>query len=358
MDKLEQAHAKTREGDASLREALRMTRLLSAAHTIVRDAEEREKPDAQRDPSYQDRNQKRLEASIVQISKSYDPRLDVAMLSLAVERDLKLAPAERGGVAEAVLGKTAAGDAKSPAPDPARVEAAVKALYDGTKLGDEETRLDLLRTAKLADLKKSDDPLVKAALALRARTKAVEERDEKFVGAMAMLRPLFVGALEEKLGGNLAPDANSTLRVTYGTVRGYAPAAGAPVYYPFTKLSEVVAKNQGGGDFDAPKALLDAVAAKKFGAYVDPKLGEVPVDFLADLDITGGNSGSPTLDAKGDLVGLAFDGNYESMASDWLFMPDITRSIHVDIRYVLWVADAVSHADNVLAELGITPTAH
>jgi S1-C subfamily serine protease len=89
------------------------------------------------------------------------------------------------------------------------------------------------------------------------------------------------------------------------------------------------------------------------GPYADARLGDVPVDFLADLHITGGNSGSATLNAKGELVGLAFDGNYEAMASDWLFQPSIARSIHVDLRYVLWILDAVDGADALLEELGV-----
>src|SRR5208283_468631 len=108
--------------------------------------------------------------------------------------------------------------------------------------------------------------------------------------------------------------------------------------------------------FEAPQALLDAVAQKKFGPYVDARLREVPVDFLSDLHITGGNSGSATLNAKGELVGLAFDGNYEAMASDWVFQPSLSRSIHVDLRYILWVLDAVGGADNVLTELGVKPS--
>jgi hypothetical protein len=161
--------------------------------------------------------------------------------------------------------------------------------------------------------------------------------------------------MRERAAGRLAPDANSTLRITYGTVRGYAPTKGAAVYAPFTRLDEVVKKHTGSDPFVAPKALLDAAAAGRKGPYVDEALGDVPVDFLSDLDITGGNSGSATLDARGDLVGLAFDGNYESMASDWLFMPEVTRSIHVDVRYVLWVLDAVAGADALLRELGVTP---
>jgi hypothetical protein len=117
----------------------------------------------------------------------------------------------------------------------------------------------------------------------------------------------------------------------------------------------MVLKHTGKEPFDAPARILEAAKAKKFGPYADAKLGEVPLDFLSDLDITGGNSGSPTLNARGELVGLAFDGNYEAMASDWLFMPSITRTIHVDLRYVLWVLDAVDGADHILAEMGAKP---
>jgi hypothetical protein len=169
-----------------------------------------------------------------------------------------------------------------------------------------------------------------------------------------VLRPRYIEALRA-FSGELAPDANGTLRVTFGTVRGYTPPGKTTAYTPFTRLSEVVAKHTGEEPFAAPKALLEAVQAKKFGPYLDPKLGDVPVDFLADLDITGGNSGSATLNARGELTGLVFDGNIEAMASDWVFMPPITRSIHVDIRYVLWVMDAVDNADHLLTEMGVTP---
>ena len=83
------------------------------------------------------------------------------------------------------------------------------------------------------------------------------------------------------------------------------------------------------------------------------RVGSVPVDFLSDVDTTGGNSGSPTLNARGELVGLLFDGTYESIISDWDFLPDVTRSIHVDIRYVLWILDEVEDAQWLLTELGV-----
>ena len=148
----------------------------------------------------------------------------------------------------------------------------------------------------------------------------------------------------------------STLRVTYGTVRGYQPTPDARPFAPFTALSQVLAKNQRKAPFLVPEALVRAAEAKRFGPYVDEVLGEVPVDFLADLHITGGNSGSATLNAKGELVGLVFDGNYESMASDWQFVPAITRSIHVDVRYVLWLLDAVFGGDHLVKEMGRAPS--
>jgi hypothetical protein len=117
----------------------------------------------------------------------------------------------------------------------------------------------------------------------------------------------------------------------------------------------MVKKNTGAEPFNAPAAVLDAIKAGKFGGYVDSDVGEVPIDFLSDLDITGGNSGSATLNSRGELVGLAFDGNYESMASDWLFLPEITRTIHVDLRYVLWLLDAVYGADHLITEMGGKP---
>jgi hypothetical protein len=143
----------------------------------------------------------------------------------------------------------------------------------------------------------------------------------------------------------VAPDANSTLRVTFGTVKGVSPQDGV-LYLPQTTLQGVVAKARPGDkEFDAPPALLAAAArvlATGKGPFVDPKLGDVPVDFLSDVDTTGGNSGSAVLNGKGKLVGLLFD-------------PLATRSIQVDIRYVLWVASQVSGATRVLTEMGIRP---
>lgn len=339
--------AKTREQEAAQREAFTMTKLLGAAATIVRMAEEREKPDAERNPGFQERNWPRLEQAQVALQVSYDRKIDPAMLGLALQRAARLPEKDQPPILAAVRGKgtTSAAD----------LDKAIAALYAKTKLESADARVKLLKTATTASLKESGDPLILLALEMRPVEKALDDREEAFAGALAMLRPRYVEALRKLTAGRLAPDANGTLRITYGTVRGYRPEPQAPMFTPFTRVSEVVKKHKGEHPFIVPETLQAASKAGKFGPYVDEKLGEVPVDFLSDLDITGGNSGSATLNSRGEIVGLAFDGNYEAMGSDWLFMPSVTRTIHVDIRYLLWVMDAVDGADHLLKEMGTTP---
>jgi hypothetical protein len=128
-------------------------------------------------------------------------------------------------------------------------------------------------------------------------------------------------------------------------------------YKPQTTLAGIVEKNTGEGEFDAPKYQLDAIKALRAGKktpFLDPVLKDVPVNFLSTVDTAGGNSGSPTLNAKGELVGLLFDGTYESVASNYVFDPVTTRSIHVDSRYMLWNMADVDGAARLLQEMGIT----
>ena len=325
-------HQKHLENDAAVEE-IALPRLVSAAVTIVRMAEERAKPDAERDPQYQQRNWARIEQSLKALSTSYHRKVDEAVLGLALERTKRLAPSLDFGFAAADISK----------------------MYQATKLEDEKARAELLTKGTTAQLKASKDPLIQLAVRLRPLQKAAEDRSEQLAGKMALLKPKYIEALRAFKKTEIAPDANGTLRVTYGTVRGYRPTPEAKAFKPFTVLSEVVAKNKGQEPFDAPPRLVEAFKAKKLGPYVDEKLGEVPVDFLSDLHITGGNSGSATMNAKGELVGLAFDGNYEAMASDWVFVPSITRTIQVDFRYVMWLLDAVDGGDHILRELGVEP---
>jgi hypothetical protein len=182
----------------------------------------------------------------------------------------------------------------------------------------------------------------------------MRETNKTREGARYRLIPRYMTALLEKSSGHVAPDANGTLRVTYGRVLGVDAKDGL-AFKPQTTLAGIVEKQTGEGDFDAPRRELDAIQAVRAGRetpYLDPALRDVPVNFLSTVDTTGGNSGSATLNARGELCGLLFDGTYDTVDSDILYEPVHTRSIHVDSRYVLWVLTEVDGATRILEELG------
>src|SRR3546814_9192053 len=142
-------------------------------------------------------------------------------------------------------------------------------------------------------------------------------------------------------GKPVYPDANSSLRITFGTVRGYSPRDAVQME-PYTTLAGIGEKDTGVEPFDAPKAELDAIAAGKGARYRMESLGDVPVNFLSDVDTTGGNSGSPTLNAKGELVGLLFDGNYESLSAGWIFNPELRSEEHTsELQSLMRISYAV-----------------
>lgn len=178
-----------------------------------------------------------------------------------------------------------------------------------------------------------------------------QELDASFQKAF---RLLVRGMREANPDEKYYPDANSTLRLTYGTIRSLPkdPSNDARENY-YTTLKGTIAKYQPGDDeFDLPKELIDLYEKKDFGPYADDD-GYLPVNFLTDNDITGGNSGSPVIDGEGNLIGLAFDGNIEAMAGDVIFDPKLQRTIAVDIRYVLFIIDKLAGADHIIKEFTI-----
>jgi hypothetical protein len=345
LDAMNEEEQKTARADFHVNQTLGGSALLGSAIGFVRLAEERQKPDADRKPGYQERDLPRREASQKQLTRAFDPILDRTNFRLALVRALALPEAERPWL-NIIVG------ARKGAPiTEATIDKALDGIYKGTKLADEKTRIDLMKKGTSTGFKGSKDPFIKLAVALLPTVKTKEEKADKDGGEAVLLTNRYAEAMREALGGNLSPDANSTLRVTYGTVRPFDTGGKA-----FTTASEILAKDKGEEPFDAPKAELDLIKAKKWGPYASAELGEVAVNFIADLDITGGNSGSPALDGDGELVGLAFDGNLEGVASDVVFNAATTRTIIVDTRYMLWYMDAVDQADNVLTELGVTPS--
>ena len=239
------------------------------------------------------------------------------------------------------------------------IDAFLVRLFGGTKLGDREFRLSLIGKST-ADLVATKDPFILLAAAMEPLAEADREAAKNRGGAQSRLMPRYMEALLAKGGGLVAPDANSTLRVTYGQVKGVDARDGI-FYKPQTTLTGILEKHTGEGDFNAPKVQLDAIRAVLAGRktpFLDPSLGNVPVNFLSTVDTTGGNSGSPTLNGKGELVGLLFDGTFESVASNFLFDPTTTRSIHVDSRYMLWNMAEVDGAIHLLREMAIPYSLH
>ena len=201
----------------------------------------------------------------------------------------------------------------------------------------------------------NEDPFYKISEALmnkyRERTPEQEQLEDDFQAAH---RKYVAGFLEMNPKGKYYPDANSTLRLTYGTIRALPkdPRNDAKVNN-YTTLKGTIAKYKPNDEeFDLPAKLIELYEKKDFGRYAD-KAGYMPVNFLSDQDITGGNSGSPVLNGNGELIGLAFDGNIEAMAGDVIFDPKLQRTISVDIRYVLFVIDKFAGAQNIINELTI-----
>jgi hypothetical protein len=167
-------------------------------------------------------------------------------------------------------------------------------------------------------------------------------------------RLLVAGLRESGLSTILYPDANSTLRLTYGKVSALpADKRNDAKINNYTTLQGTINKYKPNDEeFDLPQRLIELNAKKDFGPYAD-KAGYMPVNFLTNNDITGGNSGSPVLNGKGELIGLAFDGNIEAMAGDVIFDQKLQKTINVDIRYVLFIIDKYAGAKHIVDEMTI-----
>ena len=346
IEKLQQLileEQRTARADYDRATAFGGSQLLGSALGITRWSEERTKPDAARKAGYQDRDLRPAVASHKQLTKQFDATLDRALFRLSLVRALQLAVADRPWL-PLLLGAT-----PKQKLDEALIDKTLDAWYAETKLADEKLRLELLEKGTKATIKASKDPFLRAAQRVWKIYLAEEKRADAMTGEQMLVAPFYAEALRESLGGLLAPDANFTLRITYGTVK---PAKSGDS--PLTTGSQILQKNTGKEPFDAPRPLLAALQQKQFGTYAGPD-GELPINFLSDLDTTGGNSGSAVLDNKGRLVGLNFDSTIEGVASDVVFDGTMVRKIHVDARYMLWVMDKVDGADHLIEEMGLRP---
>jgi hypothetical protein len=287
---------------------------LRQATQLVRAASERTKPDLERETEYMERDLTRLRDRLEREQKSFYQPADEAILKSWLKR-------------LAAAGETAPAD--------------VTALYASTKVTNLAERLKMF--AETTDqLKARHDPMLELAFALDPALRAWQKETRQHEGAVARLRPEWRRAVIAHAGKPVAPDANSTLRVSFAHVKGYSPRDGV-IYTPQTTLAGMLEKHTGEEPFNVPKAVLEAAAKIK------PE--SIPLDFLADADTTGGNSGSPTVNGRGELVGLNFDRVWENVANDFGYNPEIARNVNVDVRFLLWLLGNVEHADGLVKEL-------
>jgi hypothetical protein len=315
--------------------------VVSFATALYEFAQERAKPsDRDRDPQYQERFWNDLRQAILN-DEPLIAGLEEDALVIGFERALKLPADQQIAAVRSLVKRTGTSDPR----------ALARAVLGSSKIGDATTRKTLL-DATPATFAQSTDPailfareLLPTILERRARTRVLNE-------TLFQHRSKFARGLAEWRGNTMYPDANFTLRASYGRAAGYTDKSAKPV--PFTTTFAdmfTLAESRGNkGEFEMPPALL--AWRKKIGeAAFKERFASLPVNFVSTNDITGGNSGSATLNQRLEIVGLIFDGNEEAMASDWAYSDVAGRALSTDIRFALAVAREVHNAGWIVDEL-------
>ncbi len=340
--RLESESRKTWDRDFLLDNSGSGAKSLYFAKTLVHGARERQKKDLDREEYYQDRNLTRLRLRLEREQRNVYLPVDKELFLSFVKRALALEMNQRISVIDKYFGESA--------DDEAKLRSRIDELYAGTSVFDPTKRMKMFdETPK--ELEARNDPMLEIAFALDDQLETLKKTGEAQKGVVSRTRPAWRRAVMAHAGKPIAPDANGTLRVSFAHVNGYEPRDGVR-YTPHTTLSGVVAKHTGEEPFDVPESVLEA-AGRDRAAWIDPDIGDVPVCFLADGDTTGGNSGSPVVNGRGEMVGVNFDRVWENVANDFGYNPDIARNVSVDVRYMLWILDEVSGANELLRELGL-----
>jgi len=235
-----------------------------------------------------------------------------------------------------------------------QTESVVNQMYDfPSELLDTEKRIALLNTT-LDQLDQSTDPFIIFVRSVFEENMELENIQKARASRLQEHKAIFIKALRQfykSINKDIYSDANGTLRVTFGNVMGVELKDG--VYYrPFTTLEGIAQKNTGLYPFNADQRQIELISEKKYGDFRLQDIDSVPVNYISNLDITNGNSGSSTLNDEGDFVGLAFDGMLETIISDYKYIPQ-TRTIHVDSRYLLWTLAVYENDTRLINEMTI-----
>lgn len=331
----------TRERDEVFSWFTQASPMFRQANDLYRLSIEKTRNDLDRAEDFTERNRRKLEQTLARNRRNIEPGSDRAGLRLFLLEAQKLPADQRIAPVDAAI--AAAGS----------VDALLDKIYGATNIGNAEAEKAMFNETT-AQLNARNDSMIAFAASLRPFADQIDDAKSALEGANSRLRPVILDALRVARGGRLYPDANGTLRVGFGVVKGYKPRNG--VYYlPQTDIRGVLEKDTGMFPFASPARLLERAKKWEFGNYADPEIGALPVAFISTNVVTNGSSGSATFNAWGELCGLAFDSNWEGVGSDYVVEETITRSIHVDSRYMLWVMDAVDGAHHLLKEMGIAP---
>ena len=306
---------------------------------VVDAVHERAKPDIERESPWMDRNYAQSVQELKVSLRDWHPPTDVEMLSGMLRR-LSSIPGARQIPALIPLTESEQ-----------ICEQVAKRLIEGTRLGDAGF-IEQSLGQTVDQLRATKDPLLTLLLDLYPSYLQLRELDKTREGRLSRLYGSLLEVKEQFLRTGFIPDANGTLRFTSGRVRAYSPAD-AVVRTPISTLRGVIEKTTGQDPFITPEPVLRAYGARDFAGFLHPRLGQVPVAILYDTDTTGGNSGSPVLNSKGELVGVNFDRCFEATINDFAWNADYSRSIGVDIRYVLWITGRVYGATQLLDEMGV-----
>lgn len=289
-----------------------------------------------------DKNIAKVKETLQEIYKDYNKQVDINILTHMFEQALALK-----GTSNAI-GAVNMIDAENAENGRWIIEQTVNA----SRLSDPDYVLNNLLSS-VENFMHYNDDLMDFQQSLLAESQAFYSVMKRREGELNKLMADYVAVKEKFLEKNFVPDANSTLRLTYGNIKGYTPVD-ATYMSPITTIKGIIEKGyEGKTEYQYPETIRRAWEAKDFGKYTGKKRNDVPVNILYNMDTTGGNSGSPIMNAYGELIGVNFDRAYEATINDFAWNESYSRSIGVDIRYVLWVADKIDGAHFILDEMGI-----
>ena len=343
LEKAYQQLNATAQRDLLLQQMFGASDLIGIASFAQRVAADKEKPEAERNPALGSTGVLRMRAQVPAVLAERNPTAERELLTYLLRKAAELPAGQKLDFIEKRFG-ILQGEARRRAE-----EDFARGVVDSKRYATSES-LSALFDMTAAQLRETQDPLIALARDLGPAIQQIQINQQAFNAVVQKWRPLLVRGMSEMRGTKPYPDANRTLRFTYGEVKGYIPRDAA-IYQPFTHLSGVVEKDTGREPFDVPAKLKQLYRARDFGPYADGQ--DVPVNFLATTDIIGGNSGSPIMNGRGEQVGIVFDGNYEGLGNDFFYNDAKGRTIAVDIRYVLFIADKFGGAGYLLKELDI-----